>query len=159
LTSYQLQALAWVNIRIRYKEPASKFAKFEDVMDYAQEAAAGILKLDQYGEVLSTIKILAAGPRFKFKNKQDVIDTIKNADAYKKVYNLPPKNDVEAKAKKKAKMAAEEWVKMRAALLNDRTMDVYDLGVSSKKPVFRVRGKDRRDTFSKTLHWVLTWGG
>ena len=104
LTAYQLQALAWVNIRIRYKEPAAKFAKFEDVMDYAKEAARGILNLDpNVNDVLNTIKTLASGPRFKFKDKQDVVNTIQNRDLYEKVYFLPPKNDVEEKANQKSR--------------------------------------------------------
>jgi hypothetical protein len=94
LTSYQLQALAWVNIRIRYKEPAAKFAKFEDVMEYAEEAAGNILGLDpNVNKVVNTIKTLAAGPRFKFKNPQDVVDTLQNRDKYTNVFNLQPKND------------------------------------------------------------------
>lgn len=97
LSSYQLQALAWVNIRIRYKEPAAKFAKFEDVMEYAEKAAGNILKLDtNVNRVVNTIKTLAAGPRFKFKNPQDVVDTLQNRDKYANVFNLPPKNDPNA---------------------------------------------------------------
>jgi len=158
LTSYQLQALAWVNIRIRYKEPAAKFAKFEDVMDYAQEAAKGILKLDpNTNAVLNTIKTLASGPRFKFKDKQDVIDTIQNRGSYEKIYKMPPKNDVEEKAQKKAAMAAEQWVKMRVALTNDTAADVYDTGVSKKKPVQQVSGTTRKETLSKALQWILSY--
>jgi hypothetical protein len=86
LTSYQLQALAWVNIRIRYKEPAAKFAKFEDVMEYAEEAARQIMKLDtDTNRVVNTIRTLASGPRFKFKDPQDVVDTIANRDRYENV--------------------------------------------------------------------------
>lgn len=158
LTSYQLQALAWVNIRIRYKEPAAKFAKFEDVMDYAQEAANGILQLDpNMNSVVKTIKILAAGPRFKFKNKQDVVDTIQNRDAYVKVYSLPPKNDVEEKAKRKAAAAQEVWVKLKVALKDDRNADIYNIAISKKNPIHKIQGTDRKNTLSKSLHWVLNY--
>ena len=158
LTSYQLQALAWVNIRIRYKEPAAKFAKFEDVMAYAQEAAKGIMELDaNTNAVMNTIKVLASGPRFKFKDKQDVIDTIQNRDSYEKVYHLPPKNDVEEKAQKKAEMAAERWVKMKVALKDDTNADVYDMEVSKKKPIQQVSGTTRKETLSKALHWILSY--
>jgi hypothetical protein len=158
LTSYQLQALAWVNIRIRYKEPAAKFAKFEDVMDYAQEAAEGILALDPNANaVINTIKILSSGPRFKFKDKQDVVDTIQNKDAYTKVYYLPPKNDVEAKAQQKAAMASERWTKIKVALKNDNSVDVYDVTVSTKKPVQSIQGAGRKDTLTKALKWVLQY--
>lgn len=158
LTSYQLQALAWVNIRIRYKEPAAKFAKFEDVMAYAEEAAKGIVKLDpSINSILRTIKILASGPRFKFKNKQDVVDTIQNAGAYEKVYFLPPKNDVEEKKKLKAAMAAEKWTKIKVALQNDKSADIFDLTKSGKKPVHQVQGTDKRNTLNNALTWILSY--
>ncbi len=158
LTSYQLQALAWVNIRIRYKEPAAKFAKFEDVMNYAEEAAEGIIKLDpNINDVVKTIKILSSGPRFKFKNKQDVVDTIQNRGAYEKVYFLPPKNDVEQKAQQKAAMADERWTKMKVALKTDTQVDIYDLTLSGKKPVQQIQGQNRKDTLSKALHWILSY--
>jgi hypothetical protein len=158
LTSYQLQALAWVNIRIRYKEPAAKFAKFEDVMDYAQEAAKGILQLDpNINGVMNTIKVLASGPRFKFKRKQDVIDTIQNRDAYQNVYYLPPKNDVEEKAKKKAAMADVKWGKMKVAVKDNNQVDIYDMDVSKKTPVHTVQPTDRKSALSQALRWILSY--
>ncbi len=158
LTSYQLQALAWVNIRVRYKEPAAKFAKFEDVMDYAQEAAKGILQLSSTtNSVMNTIKILSSGPRFKFKDKQDVVDTIQNAEKYEKVFYLPPKNDVEAKAKAKAEMKEVKWDKIRVALKSNVAADIYDLSVSGKKPVHQVTGTDRRNVLVQSLKWVLSY--
>lgn len=158
LTSYQLQALAWVNIRIRYKEPAAKFAKFEDVMDYAQEAAKNIMKLDpNVNNVVSTIKTLASGPRFKFKNPQDVVDTIQNRDRYENVYYLPPKNDVEAKKQQKAAMSNESWVNMRVAIRDNNVADIYDLKVSTKKPIHTSQGQDRKSALSGALSWILAY--
>ena len=157
-TAYQLQALAWVNIRIRYREPAAKFAKFEDVMDFAKDAAKGILNLDpNVNDVLNTIRTLASGPRFKFKDVQDVVDTIQNRDLYEKVYYLPPKNDVEEKANKKAAMDAKHWEYIKVALRDDQHADIYDLGKSGKKPVQLVEGGSRRDVLAKALRWVLAY--
>lgn len=160
LTSYQLQALAWVNIRVRYKEPAAKFARFEDVMHYSHEAANGIAGFDAGlgNSIVRTIKILASGPRFKFKDKQDVVDTITNRDKYENVYVLPPKNDVEEKKQQKALMAAERWGKIRIAVSEHGTSaDVFDMGVSKKSPVHHITGQDRKDTLKQALSWILTY--
>lgn len=158
LTSYQLQALAWVNIRIRYKEPAAKFAKFEDVMEFAEEAARQIMKLNpDTNRVVNTIKTLASGPRFKFKNPQDVVDTIANRDRYENVYHLPPKNDVEQKKQQKALMANENWRNMRVAVRDGRTADIYDLAVSGKKPMQSFSADDRKSALTQALNWILSY--
>lgn len=154
LTSYQLQALAWVNIRIRYKEPAAKFAKFEDVMAYAQDAAKSVMAIDpNTNSVMQTIKILASGPRFKFKDPQTVVDTIENADKYEKVYFLPPK----IKKPSTSKGPAIDYKKMKVGLINDTSADIYDLAVSKKKPVHTVTGTDRKSTLSQSLKWILSY--
>jgi hypothetical protein len=153
LTSYQLQALAWVNIRIRYDEPAAKFAKFEDVMAYAQDAAKNIMSINpDTNSVMNTIKILSSGPRFKFKDPQTVVDTIENAGKYEKVYFLPPK--IKKPAKNKSKV---DYTKMKIALINDNSADIYDLSVSKKKPVHTVQGTDRKSTLSQSLKWILSY--
>jgi hypothetical protein len=154
LTSYQLQALAWVNIRIRYDEPAAKFAKFEDVMAYAQDAAKNIMSINpDTNSVMNTIKILSSGPRFKFKDPQTVVDTIENAGKYEKVYFLPPK------IKKPAKNKGPEidYTKMKVALINDTSADIYDLSVSKKKPVHTIQSTDRKSTLSQSLKWILSY--
>lgn len=157
LTSYQLQALAWVNIRERYDEPKAKFSKFEDVMDYAEEAARGIVQMDpNVNKVLGTIKTLASGPRFKFKDKQDVIDTIQNRSKYENVYYLPPKNDVEKKAQERAAMNDKQWTKMRVAVEGNK-VDIFDLGVSKKAPVNTVEGASRREAIKSALEWILAY--
>jgi hypothetical protein len=151
LTSYQLQALAWVNIRIRYKEPAAKFAKFEDVMDYAQDAAKNIMSINpDTNSVMNTINILSSGPRFKFKDPQTVVDTIENASKYEKVYYLPPKIKKPAKSK-------VDYKKMKVALIDDNSADIYDLSVSKKKPIHTVQGTDRKSTLSQSLKWILSY--
>jgi hypothetical protein len=151
LTSYQLQALAWVNIRIRYKEPAAKFAKFEDVMDYAQDAAKNIISINpDTNSVMNTINILSSGPRFKFKDPQTVVDTIENASKYEKVYYLPPKIKKPAKSK-------VDYKKMKVALIDDTSADIYDLSVSKKKPIHTVQGTDRKSTLSQSLKWILSY--
>lgn len=153
LTSYQLQALAWVNIRIRYDEPAAKFAKFEDVMDYAQDAAKNIMSINpDTNSVMNTIKILSSGPRFKFKDPQTVVDTIENAGKYEKVYFLPPK--IKKPAKNKSKV---DYTKMKVGLINDTSADIYNLDVSKKKPVHTVQGTDRKSTLSQSLKWILSY--
>lgn len=158
LTAYQLQALAWVNIRVRYKEPAAKFAKFEDVMEYAEEAARQIMQLDpNVNRVINTIKTLASGPRFKFKNPRDVIDTIENRGRYENVYHLPPKNDVEQKKQLKAQMANERWANIRVAVRDGRTADVFDLAVSGRKPLKSFSGDDRKSALTQALNWILAY--
>lgn len=153
LTSYQLQALAWVNIRIRYKEPAAKFSKFEDVMAYAQDAAKNIMSINpDTNSVMNTIKILSSGPRFKFKDPQTVVDTIENASRYEKVYYLPPK--IKKPAKNKSNI---DYTKMKIALINDTSADIYNLSVSKKKPVHTVQGTDRKSTLSQSLKWILSY--
>ena len=153
LTSYQLQALAWVNIRIRYKEPAAKFAKFEDVMAYAQDAAKNIMSINpDTNSVMNTIKILSSGPRFKFKDPQTVVDTIENASKYEKVYYLPPK--IKKPAKNKSNV---DYTKMKVALINDNSADIYDLSVSKKKPIHTVQETDRKSTLSQSLKWILSY--
>ena len=153
LTSYQLQALAWVNIRIRYKEPAAKFAKFEDVMAYAQDAAKNIMSINpDTNSVMNTIKILSSGPRFKFKDPQTVVDTIENASKYEKVYYLPPK--IKKPVKNKSNV---DYTKMKIAMINDTSTDIYDLGVSKKKPIHTVQGTDRKSTLSQSLKWILSY--
>lgn len=153
LTSYQLQALAWVNIRVRYDEPAAKFAKFEDVMEYAQDAAKSIMSINpDTNSVMNTIKILSSGPRFKFKDPQTVVDTIENAGKYEKVYFLPPK--IKKPAKNKSKV---DYTKMKVGLINDTSADIYNLDVSKKKPVHTVQGTDRKSTLSQSLKWILSY--
>lgn len=153
LTSYQLQALAWVNIRERYDEPAAKFAKFEDVMDYAQDAAKTVMAIDpNLNSVMNTIKILSSGPRFKFKSASQVVDTILNAERYEKVYFLPPKV---AKAKK-AKPNVD-YTKIKVGMVNDQKADIYDLKISKKKPIHSVTGANRQETLRKILDWVLSY--
>jgi hypothetical protein len=153
LTSYQLQALAWVNIRIRYQEPAAKFAKFEDVMEYAQDAAKNIMSINpDTNSVMNTIKILSSGPRFKFKNPQTVVDTIENASKYEKVYFLPPK--IKKPATNKSNV---DYAKIKVAAIDDTHADIYDLSVSKKKPVHTVQGTDRKSTLSQSLKWILSY--
>jgi len=153
LTSYQLQALAWVNIRERYDEPAAKFAKFEDVMDYAQDAANTIMNIDpNVNSVMRTIQILSSGPRFKFTNPQQVIDTIQNAERYEKVYFLPPKI---AKAKK-AKPNID-YTKIKVGMIDDTRADIYDLSVSRKKPIHSSTGTSRRETLKNVLDFILNY--
>ncbi len=153
LTSYQLQALAWVNIRERYDEPAAKFAKFEDVMDYAQDAANTIMNIDpNVNSVMRTIQILSSGPRFKFTNPQQVVDTIQNAERYEKVYFLPPKI---AKAKK-AKPNID-YTKIKVGMVNDTRADIYDLKVSKKKPVHTINGANSREVLQQVLAWILSY--
>lgn len=153
LTSYQLQALAWVNIRERYEEPAAKFAKFEDVMKYAQDAAETIMAIDpNTNSVMNTIKILSSGPRFKFTNPAQVVDTIQNAERYEKVYFLPPK------PKKDKKSGPDiDYEKIKIGLINDNSADVYDLAVSKKKPVHSVSGANRRDVLKQALSWIESY--
>jgi len=154
LTSYQLQALAWVNIRERYEEPAAKFAKFEDVMNYAKEAAQTVMAMDpNTNSVLNTIKILSSGPRFKFTNPQQVVDTIQNAERYEKVYFLPPKIAKE----KKDKGSTVDYAKIKVGLTDDTSADIYDLKVSKKKPVHTVKGANRRDVLKQALTWILSY--
>lgn len=151
LTSYQLQALAWVNIRERYDEPAAKFAKFEDVMNFAQEAAQTIMAIDpNTNSVLNTIKILSSGPRFKFKSAAQVVDTIQNAERYEKVYVLPPKIK-----KDKKDGPTIDYTKMKIGMVNDNSADIYDLSVSKKKPVHSVSGANRRDVLKQSLDWIV----
>lgn len=153
LTSYQLQALAWVNIRERYNEPAAKFAKFEDVMDYAQDAANTIMNIDpNVNSVMRTIQILSSGPRFKFTNPQQVVDTIQNAERYEKVYFLPPKI---AKAKK-AKPNID-YTKIKVGMVNDTRADIYDLSVSRKKPIHSSTGTSKRETLKNVLDFILNY--
>jgi len=153
LTSYQLQALAWVNIRERYDEPAAKFAKFEDVMDYAQDAASTIMNIDpSINSVMRTIRILSSGPRFKFTNPQQVVDTIQNSERYEKVYRLPPK----IKKAKKAKPNID-YTKIKVGMVNDNRADIYDLSISRKKPMRTVSGADRRDTLKNVLDFILNY--
>lgn len=153
LTSYQLQALAWVNIRERYEEPAAKFAKFEDVMDYAQEAAQTVMAIDpNTNSVLNTIKILSSGPRFKFTNPQQVVDTIQNAERYEKVYFLPPKV-----AKAKSAKPNVDYTKIKVGMVNDNKADIYDLKVSKKKPVHTINGANRREVLQQVLAWILNY--
>lgn len=153
LTSYQLQALAWVNIRERYNEPAAKFAKFEDVMDYAQDAANTIMNIDpNVNSVMRTIQILSSGPRFKFTNPQQVVDTIQNAERYEKVYFLPPKI---AKAKK-AKPNID-YTKIKVGMVNNTRADIYDLSVSRKKPIHSSTGTSRRETLKNVLDFILNY--
>lgn len=154
LTSYQLQALSWVNIRERYEEPAAKFAKFEDVMDYAKEAAQTVMAIDpNVNSVLNTIKILSSGPRFKFTNPQQVIDTIQNAERYEKVYFLPPKI---AKVKKE-KGSTIDYAKIKVGMLDDGRADIYDLKISKKNPIHSVTGESRRETLKNVLQWILNY--
>lgn len=151
LTSYQLQALAWVNIRIRYKEPAAKFAKFEDVMAYAQDAAKNIMSINpDTNSVMNTIKILSSGPRFKFKDPQTVVDTIENASKYDKVYYLPPKIKKPAKSK-------VDYKKIKIGAIDDTHADIYDLSISKKTPIHTVQGTDRKSTLSQALKWILSY--
>jgi len=153
LTSYQLQALAWVNIRERYEEPAAKFAKFEDVMKYAQDAAETVMAIDpNVNSVMRTIQILSSGPRFKFTNPQQVIDTIENADKYEKVYVLPPKL-----AKPKKEKPKVDYTKIKVGLKNDTGADIYDLSVSKKKPVHTISGANRRDVLKQALDWIMAY--
>lgn len=153
LTSYQLQALAWVNIRERYDEPAAKFAKFEDVMKFAQEAAQTIMAIDpNTNSVLSTIKILASGPRFKFKSAAQVVDTIQNAERYEKVYKLPPKLKKDKKGGPKI-----DYTKMKIGLIDDNSADIYDLDKSKKKPIHRISGPTRREVLKQALDWISNY--
>lgn len=153
LTSYQLQALAWVNIRERYNEPAAKFAKFEDVMDYAQDAAKTVMNIDpNINSVMKTIQILSSGPRFKFTNPQQVIDTIQNAQRYEKVYFLPPKI-----AKAKRAKPNIDYTKIKVGMVNDTRADIYDLKISRKKPIQSVSGADRRETLKLVLYFILNY--
>lgn len=153
LTSYQLQALAWVNIRERYDEPAAKFAKFEDVMNFAQEAAQTIMALDpNTNSVLNTIKILSSGPRFKFKSASQVVDTIQNAAKYEKVYILPPKIKKDKKTGPKI-----DYTKIKIGLINDNSADIYDLSVSKKKPIHHVAGPTKRDVLKQALDWISNY--
>jgi hypothetical protein len=154
LTSYQLQALAWVNIRERYEEPAAKFAKFEDVMEYAKDAASTVMAMDpNTNSVLNTIKILSSGPRFKFTNPQQVVDTIENADRYEKVYVLPPKIAKE----KKDKGSTIDYTKIKVGMVSDNKADIYNLKISKKKPIHSVDGSSRQETLKKVLDWILNY--
>jgi hypothetical protein len=154
LTSYQLQALAWVNIRERYEEPAAKFAKFEDVMDYAQEAANTIMAIDpNTNSVMNTIKILSSGPRFKFTNPAQVVDTIENAGRYEKVYVLPPKIVKD----KKEKGSTIQYEKLKVGLIDDNKADIYDLKVSKKKPIHTVNGASKSETLNNALKWIMAY--
>ena len=153
LTSYQLQALAWVNIRERYNEPAAKFAKFEDVMDYAQDAASTIMSINSnINSVLKTIEILSSGPRFKFKRASQVVDTILNSSRYEKVYVLPPK----IKKAKKAKPNID-YTKIKVGMLDDNNADIYDLSISRKKPIKTVSGTTRKETLKSVLDFILNY--
>jgi len=151
---HQIQALAWVNIRERYNEPAAKFSKFEDVMEYAYDAAEKIMNLDpsKFNVVLDTIKMLASGPRFKFNNPAQVVDTIQNREAYEKVYYIPPK--IKKLVKNKSNV---NYAKMKVALVDDTKADIYDLSVSKKKPIHTVQGTDRKSTLSQSLKWILSY--
>jgi hypothetical protein len=154
LTSYQLQALAWVNIRERYNEPAAKFAKFEDVMEYARDAASTIMAIDpNINSVMNTIKILSSGPRFKFTNPQQVVDTIENAERYEKVYVLPPKIAKE----KKDKGSTVDYTKIKVGMVSDNKADIYNLKISKKKPIHSVDGASRQETLKKVLDWILNY--
>ena len=154
LTSYQLQALAWVNIRERYDEPAAKFAKFEDVMEYARDAASTVMAIDpNINSVMNTIKILSSGPRFKFTNPQQVVDTIENAERYEKVYFLPPKI---AKAKKD-KGSTIDYTKIKVGMVSDNKADIYNLKISKKKPIQSIDGANRAETLKKVLDWILNY--
>ncbi len=153
LTSYQLQALAWVNIRERYNEPAAKFAKFEDVMDYAQDAANTIMNIDpNVNSVMRTIQILSSGPRFKFTNPQQVVDTIQNAERYEKVYFLPPKI-----AKAKTAKPNIDYTKIKVGMVDDNRADIYDLSISRKKPVHSSTGNSKRETLNNVLNFILNY--
>jgi len=153
LTSYQLQALAWVNIRERYDEPAAKFAKFEDVMQYAKDAAETVMAIDpNVNSVMRTITILSSGPRFKFTNPQQVVDTIENAGRYENVYYLPPKI-----AKPKKEKPNVDYTKIKIGMKNDTGADVYDLSVSKKKPIHTISGIDRRDVLKQALDWIMAY--
>jgi hypothetical protein len=158
LTSYQLQALAWVNIRKRYNEPAAKFSKFEDVMAYAEEAAQSVKALDpNINPVMRTLKILASGPRFKFTNPQQVVSTIQNADKYEAIYKLPPKVKKD-KTGETVPGSTVDYTKMKVGLVRDgKKADIYDLSRSKKTPVQSVTGTNKRETLKNALDWILTY--
>jgi hypothetical protein len=166
LNAQQLQALAWVQVREEFGEPHAKFAKFEDVMNFAQETTKKIFDINQdlefiksvgepmkgkFNEAIKTIRILAIAPRFKFKNASDVTDTIENRDLYSNVYYLPPKI-----AKAGSPGEAKLWTQTRIALRDDHQhADIYILSTSKKKPVHSVQGTDRKSTLKSAVHWIL----
>jgi hypothetical protein len=163
LNAQQLQALAWVQVREEFGEPKAKFAKFEDVMDYAKETTKKIFEINEdiefinsvgkpmkgrFNDAVRTINILSMSPRFKFKDPKDVTDTIENRNLYKKVYFLPPK---EAKKAKKP----VTWLQTRIALTDDeKTAQVFFLSVSKKKSVYTARGENRISTLRSAMDWI-----
>jgi len=172
LNAQQLQALAWVQVREEFGEPHAKFAKFEDVMDYAKETTAKIFEMNKdlefikvvgvpmknkFNDAIRTIHILAKSPRFKFKDPKDVTDTIANRNNYEKVYYLPPKEAKKAKS-------SEDWLMTRIALKdepqvslrdNNRAADIFILSGSKTEPVHQVRGKDRKSTLKAAARWIF----
>jgi hypothetical protein len=168
LSTIQLQALAWVQIRQEFGEPAAKFGKFEDVMDYSKETTQKIVEIGKdlefirkigepirgkFNDAVRTINILASGPRFKFVNPQDVYDTIENRGDYETVFRLPEKV---GKVKGANPDHLEQYLKTRIAEKDDhKNADIYVLSVSKKKPVHHVVGNDRMDTIKKSVAWIL----
>lgn len=164
LNAQQLQALAWVQVREEFGEPKAKFAKFEDVMDFAQETTRKIFEMNKdlefikavgepmkgkFNDAIKTIRILALSPRFKFKNEKDVTDTIENRLNYEKVYYMPPKEAGKAKS-------AKTWLQTRIALKDNNTeADIFILSQSKKKPVVKITGLDRKNTLRKAVDWIL----
>jgi hypothetical protein len=173
LNAQQLQALSWVQVREEFGEPKAKFAKFEDVMDFAKETTKKIFELNQdldfikavgepmkgkFNDAIRTIRILAKSPRFKFKNAQDVTDTIENRAAYEKVYYLPPKEVSRAKNPElwlQTRIALQDEKATSVSMVGDRHADIFILSKSKKKPVHRVTGKDKKSTLKAAVRWIL----
>jgi hypothetical protein len=122
-------------------------------MDYAKEAAQTVMAIDpNINSVMNTIKILSSGPRFKFTNPQQVVDTIQNAERYEKVYFLPPK----IKKAKKAKPNVD-YAKIKVGMIDDGRADIYDLKISKKNPIHSVTGASRKETLKNVLEWILNY--
>lgn len=163
LNAQQLQALAWVQVREEFGEPKAKFAKFEDVMDYGDEASQKIFDINQdidfidsvgkpmkgrFNQAIRTINILSLSPRFKFKDPKDVTDTIENRNLYKKVYYLPPKEAKKAKA-------PVTWLQTRVALADsEQSASVFVLSKSKKTPVYIAKGENRVSTLRAAMNWI-----
>lgn len=100
LSSQQLQALAWVQVREEFGEPAVKFGNFEDVMKTVNEMNMDLNFLKEiqadklfgkFNQAIKTINILSKTPIFKFKNASDVEFSIQNRSKYIKVYKFSTK--------------------------------------------------------------------
>jgi hypothetical protein len=161
LSSQQLQALAWVQVREEFGEPAAKFGNFEDVMNYATKTIDEMDKdLDflkeinvdslygKFNEAIRTINILANTPRFKFKDASDVEFSVKNRNDYVKVYKFPQKD-------KKIQAQVEDfrvYTKIRLGINDDNNS--ADIFIDEVKPVTNKKGQTKTTIVPKLLKTV-----